>query len=177
LFKGSVVPALPRDGLHNSLRPEVARPRAVHCVASLANSRAIGCKKAPCSPSRSAPITASRGLCRPSLASTACAIARPKPVQPCKGRPAALAASTFPNCTAMPEKGEGEKRLRGIDQAFQRRSTRLALVPPKPKLLDSTVVSCASRVWVTRGISPSAGSGVSTFAEPAMKPLLSMIMQ
>ena len=39
----------------------------------------------------------------------------------------------------------------------QRRSTRLALVPPKPKLLDSTVFSCASRVCVTRACRPALG--------------------
>ena len=43
-----------RDGLHNSLRSVIARRRAVRCVAFLANSRAIGCEKAPCGPSRSA---------------------------------------------------------------------------------------------------------------------------
>ena len=56
----------------------------------------------------------------------------------------------------------------------QRRSTRLALVPPKPKLLESTVRSGASRVVVTSGRSPTAGSGVSTLTEPAMKPSCSM---
>ena len=59
----------------------------------------------------------------------------------------------------------------------QRRSTSEAFVPPKPKLLDSTVFNWASRVRVTRGMSPSAGSGVSTLTEPAMKPLFIMIMQ
>ena len=43
-----------RDPLHNSLRSVIAPPRAVHCVAFLANSPAIGCKKMPCGPSRSA---------------------------------------------------------------------------------------------------------------------------
>ena len=43
-----------RDVLHNSLRSVIARPRAVHCVTFLANSPAIGCKKMPCGPSRSA---------------------------------------------------------------------------------------------------------------------------
>ena len=47
-------PDFPRDGLHNSLRSVIARPRAVYCVAFFANSWAIGCKKTPCSPSRSA---------------------------------------------------------------------------------------------------------------------------
>ena len=42
------------DDLHNSLRSVIARSRAVHCVAFLANSAAIGCKKTPCAPSRSA---------------------------------------------------------------------------------------------------------------------------
>jgi hypothetical protein len=31
-----------RDGLHHSLRSVAARPRAIRCVAFLANSRAIG---------------------------------------------------------------------------------------------------------------------------------------
>jgi len=65
----------------------------------------------------------------------------------------------------------------GVFHAVQRRSTRLALVPPKPKLLDSTWVSRASRVVVTRGMEPSNGSGVSTFTEPAMKPLFNMMRQ
>ena len=47
-------PACPRDVLHNSLRSVIARSRAVRCVAFFANSRAIGCKKSPCGPSRSA---------------------------------------------------------------------------------------------------------------------------
>ena len=42
------------DVLHNSLRSVIARPRAVRCVAFLANSPAIGCKKTPYSLSRSA---------------------------------------------------------------------------------------------------------------------------
>ena len=42
------------DDLHNSLRSVIARSRAVHCVAFLANSAAIGCKKTPCAPSPSA---------------------------------------------------------------------------------------------------------------------------
>ncbi len=43
-----------RNPLHNSLRSVIARARAVHCVVFLANSWAIGCKKTPCGPSRSA---------------------------------------------------------------------------------------------------------------------------
>ncbi len=43
-----------KDPLHNSLRSVIARARAVHCVVFLANSRAIGGKKTPCGPSRSA---------------------------------------------------------------------------------------------------------------------------
>ena len=42
------------DDLHNSLRSVIARSRAVHCVAFLANSAAIGCKKTPCASSPSA---------------------------------------------------------------------------------------------------------------------------
>lgn len=59
----------------------------------------------------------------------------------------------------------------------QRLSTRLAFVPPKPKLFDSTWRSSASRVTVTSGMPSTAGSGVSTLAEPAMKPLLSISRQ
>ena len=51
---GRFTTRIPRDVLHNSLRSVIARPRAVHCVAFLANSPAIGCKKMPCGPSRSA---------------------------------------------------------------------------------------------------------------------------
>ena len=50
---GRFTTRIPRDVLHNSLRSVIARPRAVHCVAFLANSRAIGRKKTPCGPSRS----------------------------------------------------------------------------------------------------------------------------
>ena len=54
----TIGPATPcgcsRDVLHNSLRSVIARSRAVRCVAVLANSRAIDCKKSPCGPSRSA---------------------------------------------------------------------------------------------------------------------------
>ena len=42
-----------RDALHNSLRSVISRTRAVCRVVFIANSRAIGCKKTPCSPSRS----------------------------------------------------------------------------------------------------------------------------
>ena len=45
---------VPRDPLHNPLRPVIVRTRAVHCVVFLSNSWAIGCKKTPCGPSRSA---------------------------------------------------------------------------------------------------------------------------
>ena len=41
-------------------------------------------------------------------------LALPKPVQPSKGRPAARAASPFPNGAAIREKGEGAQRLRGM---------------------------------------------------------------
>ena len=54
----------PRDPLHNSLRSVVARARAVCGVAFLANSGAIGCKKAPCSPSRSAYLSSARVMQR-----------------------------------------------------------------------------------------------------------------
>ena len=43
-----------KDVLHNSLRSVIARSRAVRCVAFFANSSAIGCKKTPCGPRRSA---------------------------------------------------------------------------------------------------------------------------
>ena len=42
-----------RDPLHNPLQSVISRTRAVCCVVFLANSRAIGCKRTPCSPSRS----------------------------------------------------------------------------------------------------------------------------
>ena len=53
-----------KDPLHNSLRSVVARARAVYGVAFLANSGAIGCKKAPCSPSRSAYHSSARVMQR-----------------------------------------------------------------------------------------------------------------
>jgi hypothetical protein len=43
-----------KDALHNSLGAVLVRARAVCCVVFLANSGAIGVKKTPCSPSRSA---------------------------------------------------------------------------------------------------------------------------
>ena len=43
-----------RNVLHNSLRSVIARSRAIRCVAFLAHSPAMGCKKAPCGLSRSA---------------------------------------------------------------------------------------------------------------------------
>jgi hypothetical protein len=67
-----------KDPLHNSLRSVAARARAVHCVVFLANSPAIGCKKTPCGPSRSAYHSPARVMqrvpkrliCRRQLAST-----------------------------------------------------------------------------------------------------------
>ena len=41
------------------------------------------------------------------------ALARPRPGQPCKGRPAALAASPFPTREARREKGEGAQAPQG----------------------------------------------------------------
>ena len=43
-----------RNVLHNSLQTVIARSRAIRCVAFLAHSPAMGCKKAPCGLSRSA---------------------------------------------------------------------------------------------------------------------------
>ena len=54
----------PRDPLHNSLRSVVARARAHRCVVFLANSGAIGCKKTPCGPSRSAYHSSARVMQR-----------------------------------------------------------------------------------------------------------------
>ncbi len=53
-----------RDPLHNSLRSVVARARAVCGVVFLANSQAIGCKKTPCGPSRSAYHSSARVMQR-----------------------------------------------------------------------------------------------------------------
>ena len=41
-----------KEPLHNSLRSVISRTRAVCFVVFLANSRAVGCKKTPCRPSR-----------------------------------------------------------------------------------------------------------------------------
>ena len=43
-----------RNVLHNSLQTVIARSRPIRCVAFLAHSPAMGCKKAPCGLSRSA---------------------------------------------------------------------------------------------------------------------------
>ena len=48
------------DALHNSRRSVIARARAVRCVTFFANSGAIGCKKTPCGPSRSARHSSAR---------------------------------------------------------------------------------------------------------------------
>ena len=53
-------------------------------------------------------------------------------------------------------------------------NTRLALVPPKPKLFDITALSLASRVSRRIGISRAPSSSSSMLAEPAMKPSLSI---
>ena len=46
----------------------------------------------------------------------------------------------------------------------------MALVPPKPKLLDITVSSAASRLPRRIGKPSACGSSASMLAEPAMKP-------
>src|SRR6185312_15070622 len=51
-----------------------------------------------------------------------------------------------------------------------RANTRLALVPPKPKLLDITVARRASRLSRRIGKPSARGSSASMLAEPAMKP-------
>ena len=53
-----------KDPLHNSLRSVVARARAVRYVVFLGNSGAIGCKKTPCGPSRSAYHSSARVMQR-----------------------------------------------------------------------------------------------------------------
>src|SRR5690606_40878411 len=56
--------------------------------------------------------------------------------------------------------------LQLTDQPFQRLSTRVALVPPKPKLLLITVSILAfSRVSRTIGMSATSGSSSSMFAD------------
>jgi hypothetical protein len=54
IFRQLGCPKLLENPLQNALRSVIARARAVHCVVFLVNSRAIGCKQAPCGPSRSA---------------------------------------------------------------------------------------------------------------------------
>ena len=53
-------------------------------------------------------------------------------------------------------------------------NTRLALVPPKPKLFDITVASCAGRLERTIGKPSARGSISSMLAEPATKPSYSI---
>ena len=53
---------------------------------------------------------------------------------------------------------------------YTRANTRVALVPPKPKLLDITTSSCVSRLSRAIGKPSAFGSRVSMLAEPAMKP-------
>src|SRR5262245_47407518 len=59
--------------------------------------------------------------------------------------------------------------------ASQRLSTKVALVPPKPKLFDMTQLSAtSSRRLRTMGTSLNSGSSVSMLALSQTKPLLSM---
>jgi len=51
-----------------------------------------------------------------------------------------------------------------------RLNTSAAFVPPKPKLLDITVFSCAGCVSRTIGKPSTSGSSSPMLAEPAMKP-------
>ena len=52
--RGGTCTITARDPLHNSLLSVISRAQAVCCVVFLTNNHAIGCKKTPCSPSRSA---------------------------------------------------------------------------------------------------------------------------
>ncbi len=57
-----------------------------------------------------------------------------------------------------------------VGPAQGRANTSVALVPPKPKLLDITRSSCASRLSRTIGKPSARSSSFSMLAEPAMKP-------
>ena len=74
---------------------------------------------------------------------------------------------------------EGERqRVDARDgYADHRRNTRLALVPPKPRLLLITASSFALRVLSTIGRPRIAGSGSSRLAHAAMKPCSIMSRQ
>jgi len=59
----------------------------------------------------------------------------------------------------------------GLRQSVRRRNTRVALAPPKPKLLDMTVSRRAlSTVSRTMGMPVAAGSSSAMLAEAVMKP-------
>ena len=90
-------------------------------------------------------------------------------------------ASTPPQTRSPPRSTRGWRTtaIAGAAGRFARphstpRQTRLntsvALVPPKPKLFDMTVFSCASRISRRIGKPSARGSSVSMFAEAAMKP-------
>ena len=66
------------------------------------------------------------------------------------------------------EVGDARRRYPGLP--CHRRKTRLALVPPKPRLLLITASSEAARVLSTIGRPRIAGSGSSRLAQAAMKP-------
>lgn len=76
---------------------------------------------------------------------------------------------------AMPAAGNGRKKTRRSgfflpgDYLSNLRITRVALVPPKPKLLDITVVSARWVGWVMISMPSAFSSSVSTLMLGAMK--------
>jgi len=75
---------------------------------------------------------------------------------------------------AQAELAKREVERQRVDARYgysdHRRKTRLALVPPKPRLLLITASSFALRVLSTIGRPRIAGSGSSRLAQAAMKP-------
>ncbi len=66
--------------------------------------------------------------------------------------------------------GERQRVDARYGYADHRRKIKLALVPPKPRLLLITAFSVAARVLSTIGRPRIAGSGSSRLAQAAMKP-------
>src|SRR6185295_17110289 len=101
--------------------------------------------------------------------------AREKFTPPLLGAKAGIAApitraETPPGRRQRPGAEVGDARRRYPGLPCHRRKTRLALVPPKPRLLLITTLRDAARILSTIGRPRIAGSGSSRFAQAAMKP-------
>ena len=95
--------------------------------------------------------------------------ARQKLAPPLRGAKPGVAAPVA-RAELAQRAGERQRVDARYGYADQRRRMRLALVPPKPRLLLITASSFAVRVLSTIGSPRTAGSGSSRLAQAAMKP-------